>query len=319
MTVKEAVLKALENNKKLMSYKDIYEYIKKNNLKEFEGKTPEATISALLGDFIRQNDNRVKRIKTDKSTYLYYFSKYENEINFENYNNYKHTTINKNYKERSLHKLLSSFLNNVNIKSKTIYHEKSNKLDTNQKWIHPDMVGVNFLDLKSKINAQFLKTIDKQAIFKIYSYELKKEINTDYELKEAYFQTVSNSSWANYGYLVSYEINDRLFDEIQRLNESFGIGVIILSANPYQSKILYQSKYRNLDFKTIDKLSYTNKDFSTFIELIEKFLNANEKYIKGIKKEFEDFFDKSFESDKEILNYLQQNNIPFDKKLFEEG
>ena len=32
MTVKEAVLKALENNKKLMSYKDIYEYIKKYKL-----------------------------------------------------------------------------------------------------------------------------------------------------------------------------------------------------------------------------------------------------------------------------------------------
>ncbi len=79
--------------------------------------------------------------------------------------------------------------------------------------------------------------LNKTDTFKITSYELKKEINTNYELKEAYFQAVSNSSWANYGYLVAFEISDNLIDEIERLNQSFGIGVIELNANPYKSKI----------------------------------------------------------------------------------
>ena len=127
------------------------------------------------------------------------------------------------------------------------------------------MIGINFLNLSSRVNQNFLKLLDKIDTFKIISYELKKEINTDYELKEAYFQAVSNSSWANYGYLVAFEISDNLMDEIERLNQSFGIGVIELNANPYQSKILYPSKLKNLDFKTIDKLCNINKEFETFI------------------------------------------------------
>jgi hypothetical protein len=45
---------------------------------------------------------------------------------------------------------------------------------------------------------------------KLTSYEIKKEIKTDSELKEYYFQAVSNSSWANYGYLVAFEVGDNL-------------------------------------------------------------------------------------------------------------
>jgi len=54
--------------------------------------------------------------------------------------------------------------------------------------------------------------------FKISSYELKREINSDAELKKAFFQAVSNSSWANYGYLVALEFSGTLKDEMERLN-----------------------------------------------------------------------------------------------------
>ena len=77
--------------------------------------------------------------------------------------------------------------------------------------------------------------------------ELKREISSDNELKQAYFQAVSNSSWANYGYLVALEFSDDLLDEIERLNQSFGVGIIKLNANPYQSKVLFPAKYKNLD------------------------------------------------------------------------
>ena len=39
-----------------------------------------------------------------------------------------------------------------------------------------------------------------------------------------------------------------------------------MNANPYQSKVLFPAKYRELDFKTIDKLCKINKDFEKFIE-----------------------------------------------------
>jgi len=311
MTIKEAVLKTLEENKKLMNYKDVYEYIKHKNYANFNTKTPMATVSAILSEFIKNEDNRVKRIQTQKSTYLYYFSKYENELNFENYQ--VADKKDKKYFERDLHKLFVTYLETKNIFSKTIYHETS-KQSVNQKWIHPDIIGVEFLQLKSKVSSKFLKTIDKNSFFTLYSYELKKEINTDYELKEAYFQAVSNSSWANRGYLVALQINDNLLDELQRLNQSFGIGFILLNSYPYESKILFNSKYKELDFKTLDRLCEINKDFEKFIKVIEKFLNASDDYIDGSKKEILEFCDSILKSDNDIYNFCMENNIPFEKE-----
>jgi hypothetical protein len=46
----------------------------------FNGKTPESTISAQCGDFIRNNDTRIKRIKGDGGLYLYYLTKHEQKI-----------------------------------------------------------------------------------------------------------------------------------------------------------------------------------------------------------------------------------------------
>ena len=276
MTVKEAILKSLEELNKPVNYNEIYNHIVKNNYYDFgESKTPALTISGQLTLFIQKGDNRVKRIKNSNGSYSYYLSKIESNINFDdNFTNEEPEKVKlqkKSYSERDLHKLLSSFLKNTGIYSKTIFHEQSkNSKDNNQKWIHPDMVGIKFLNLKTKASQNFLKAVNKADIFKITAYELKRELNTDYELKKSFFQAVSNSSWANYGYLVAFEISDSLDEEMERLNQSFGIGIIKLKANPYESKILYQSKYKELDFKTLDKLCKINKDFETFIYQAEK-------------------------------------------------
>lgn len=319
MTIKEAILKSLEELKQASSHWDVYNIIKAQQYYDFKkAKTPEATISALLGDFIRTNDTRVKRIKSESGAYLYYLSKYESDLTLENIqvseleNNNNCNTKKNSFQERDLHKLLSSYLKNQNIYSKTIFHEKSNGSEKNQKWIHPDMLGIKFLNLSSKTNQNFLKLLNKADTFKITSYELKKEINTDYELKEAYFQAVSNSSWANYGYLVAFEISDNLLDEIERLNQSFGIGVIELNANPYKSKILYPSKLKELDFKTIDKLCKINKDFEIFIEYTEKILSVEDRFYNSVEKEFNQFCDNYFENDSDIERYCEEKHIPME-------
>ena len=224
----------------------------------------------------------------------------------------KQTKINKSktYEERDLHKLLSSYLKNTDTYSKTIFHEQSNGKDNNQIWTHPDMVGIKFLNLQSKISQNFLKSINRVDTFKLSSYELKREINSDSELKKAFFQAVSNSSWANYGYLVAFEFSDSLNEEMARLNQAFGIGIIELNANPYQSKVLYPSVFRDLDFKTIDKLCKMNKEFEKFIEQTEKLMTASEKYISGAEKELEEFCDSYFSNDTEVENYCKEKYIP---------
>jgi len=69
MTIKEAILKSLDDINDLTTYMDVYNHIVKNNYYDFgTAKTPASTISALLGDFIRNGDTRVKRIKQEGGT-----------------------------------------------------------------------------------------------------------------------------------------------------------------------------------------------------------------------------------------------------------
>jgi uncharacterized protein len=210
---------------------------------------------------------------------------------------------------------LSSYLKNEDIYSKTIFHEQSSTgKDTNQIWTHPDMVGIKFFKLNSKVSQNFLKAINHVDTLNLSSYEIKKEINNDNDLKKAFFQAVSNSSWANYGYLVAFEIRDDLTEEIKRLNQSFGIGVIRLNANPYESKIHFPSKFRELDFKTIDKLCSMNETFEKFIDKIEVLMTAGEKHAEGAERALADICDKCFasNSDSEIIKYCKEKNISID-------
>jgi hypothetical protein len=318
MTIKEAIIRVLEEQRKAMTYLEVLEKIdEKKYIDWTNAKTPADTINAQLGHFIRQDDSRVKRVKGKKG-FEYYSSKYEKEINLSEIIEKEEASIkviSKNYQERHLHKLLSSYLKSQNTYCKTIFHEKSaNSKDDYQKWIHPDMIGINFLNLKNKSSNALMKVINKADAFDLISYEIKREIKSDYELKKCFFQAVSNSSWSNYGYLVAFEISKNLMDEMERLNQSFGIGIIELKSNPYESRVLFISKYRELDFKTIDKLCEINPDFEKFINQTETMLIAPDKYLKATRKEFDEFCDTYLKTDSEIEKYCHDNFIPWQEE-----
>jgi len=316
MTLKEAILKTLEDLKKSSTHNDVYYHIVKNNYHDFENEeSGKGSVSSILGDFIREGDTRVKRIKGEGNFYFYFLNKYSKEELS------KHTLfgeslfediISGKFYERDLHPFLATYLHNKKEFPKTIFHENSDaEKDNHQKWIHPDMISVNFTKFKKESTEIFLKAINIDDVFKINSYELKKEIMTDYELKKYYFQAVSNSSWANYGYLVAMNINSTLMDEIERLNQSFGIGVIQLSSNPEKTRILFPAKYKKLDLKTIDKLSLINKDFEDFINYVEKTLTAEKRYISAVEKELYNFCDKDLGN--KIFQYCKDKKIPFNE------
>lgn len=129
MTIREAILKSLNELKTLSTYNDVYNHSFK------ESKTPKSTISASLCTFIKNNDTRVGRIKGNGNFYLYYLTKHEQYLNLDVplISNSKEISINKSkdYQERDLHMLLSSYLKGNNVFSKTIFHEKS-KMDTSR-------------------------------------------------------------------------------------------------------------------------------------------------------------------------------------------
>lgn len=214
------------------------------------------------------------------------------------------------YKERSLHRLLANNLQKRSILSKTIFHESSNRIDQAQKWVHPDMVGVEFNEFQESATRSLLKATETKEYVNLYSYELKRTIDNDHQLKEYFFQALSNSSWANYGYLVAFEINEDIMEEMERLNRSFGIGIIKLS--PYQddTTILLPARKNELDYYTIDKLCRINQDFKDFITKTIKVITAQTDILEDVKGGLQRFCDKGFASDDEIIPYCNENHIP---------
>ena len=214
------------------------------------------------------------------------------------------------YKERSLHRLLSNYLLNKNILSKTIFHETSNRADQAQKWVHPDMVGVEFNEFQELTTRSLLKAAETKEYIALYSYELKRTIENDHQLKEYFFQALSNSSWANYGYLVAFEISEDVMEEMERLNRSFGIGVIKLSPYKDDTTILFPARKNELDYYTIDKLCRINTDFKNFITRSTKVINAQTEVLEDVKGGLLRFCDKGFSSEDEVLAYCNENHIP---------
>ena len=176
------------------------------------------------------------------------------------------------FSERDLHILLSSFVctdEHFKCMTKTIYHEVSKREKSGKnKWLHPDIVGVHFPFDSYTDNTLKLFDVLKVNPYKLFSFEMKISLTLS-NLREYYFQAVSNSSWAHEGYLVALQISEEpeLMDELRRLNNAFGIGVIRLDAEHFmQSEILFSAKEKDsLDWDTINRLVDDNRNFKSFL------------------------------------------------------
>ncbi len=180
----------------------------------------------------------------------------------------------KNIPELSLHPYLVKFAyERFNVYSKTINALKvARKKDKIGRWTNPDIVGVSPALLN--LSPLFQKEVEKLGllstkVIQFYSFELKLKIDKS-NVIEAYFQAVSNSSWANLGYLVVGDLDtDAVFlSNLTRLNHGYGIGVIKLNLeNPIRSEIIVSAREReNVDINFMNFLAEMNQDFYDFIE-----------------------------------------------------
>ncbi|GAA8662808.1 COG2958 family protein [Helicobacter pylori] len=195
--------------------------------------------------------------------------------------------------ERNLHPFLTymAFFNeNLKCYTKTIFHEGSLKSPKGiDRWLYPDMVGVRFLhaELPNENLIAFSKKFDTLPV-KLVSFELKKEISVN-NCRECYFQAISNSSWANEGYLVGHHIathDPKLMDLLKRLHASFGIGVIDLRTDEDKSAILLNAKYKEkIDYTVALELSEKNEEFSGFLKSVVDYDPKNQ-------NRYKDEFDK---------------------------
>lgn len=172
------------------------------------------------------------------------------------------------YKERELHPWLVRFARYGlgGVFAKTIFHENSTK-KSYAEWLHPDLVGFWFpfedytRELLDLSGGGF-------AVARFYSFEMKRELNMA-NLRESFFQAVSNSSWANEGYLAAPNIDEseEFRSELGRLSGSFGIGIVELDLErPESSSILFPARRRDkMDWDGANKLARGNPDFRKFL------------------------------------------------------
>lgn len=275
----------IEHDNTPLSTEEVWNYaVDKNYVAELnsDGKTPQTTMGARMGqlkEIFASTSERPKR---------YYLREMANQIDLvpaeEKPLSSKST---KTYLEKDLHPLLVYFSKTyLNVYCKTINHSKSGKREFGE-WLHPDIVGCWFpIGNWSQSSIELSQALGVMNV-RLYSFELKRELNFS-NLREAFFQAVSNSSWAHEGYLCAAVISkdDDFSSELKRLSGSFGIGVIELDiTDPDASRVIFPAKQKeNLDWESIDKLCNQNPDFKDFLKSIKD----NLKISKIHKDEYDD-------------------------------
>jgi hypothetical protein len=272
----------LKQSQKPLIYQEIWQQGKDKGLTDkikTSGKTPWQSLGAQLYVEVRDNEAS-KFIKVGKRPARFFLKERQAEMLPDTVSKIekeetKKTEKRTEYQERDLHPLLTyfayanpTFNRGRSIYTKTIYHEKSQRSGYNE-WIHPDVVGFYLpLDDWRPDVIEFNRLSDNNSL-RLFSFELKKSLNKS-NYREAYFQAVSNSSWAHEGYLVAAEIlqDDEFLSELERLASSFGIGIIHLDPRDIDaSTILYPARVKAaLDWETINKLCEQNSDFEKFLQ-----------------------------------------------------
>lgn len=146
------------------------------------------------------------------------------------------------------------------------------------KWLYPDVVALEALT--AGFNKEVLEAIresgDRRA--RLWSFEVKRLLNRS-NVREAYFQAVSNSSWANFGYLVAAEIEgSATLREIQMLYAVHGIGLIQLDhQNPAESIVQIPARERTtVEWSMCSRLAEENSDFAKFMKRVRQFYQTGD-------------------------------------------
>jgi hypothetical protein len=183
--------------------------------------------------------------------------------------------------EHALYPQLSLYLwEEFGVYSKRIDEKRSsNKRGPNgNRWLYPDVVGME--DLGAEWHQEVRDCVnqysDKRT--KLWSFEAKLLINRS-NVRECFFQAVSNSSWANFGYLVAAEIEGQdTLKELRMLFAAHGIGLIKLDAdNPADSQVLIPARERDeIDWDMANRLATENRDFLDYVKLVKQFYQTGE-------------------------------------------
>jgi hypothetical protein len=150
---------------------------------------------------------------------------------------------------------------------------KNSRGSGGNQWLHPDIVAMQTVDKEwNELIRNCIKQGAGQSV-RLWSFEVKKELNSS-NVRKSFFQTVSNSSWANESYLVATSISDaNVEQELRMLSALHGVGIILLNVeNPTESEMMLPSKARaEIDWLSVNRILVENPDFKDYIELVSTY------------------------------------------------
>lgn len=147
---------------------------------------------------------------------------------------------------------------------------KNNRGSKGNQWLHPDIVAMQTMDKQWAEDIRQCVKLGSGQNIALWSFEVKLVLNGA-NVRESFFQAVSNSSWANEGYLVTAAIvGEHTEEELRILSALHGIGVIVLNTDDLsESEILLPAKRKTeIDWQSVNRIVEQNSDFATFIEYV---------------------------------------------------
>jgi hypothetical protein len=186
------------------------------------------------------------------------------------------TIVEKAFSEHDLYPILIDYLKTeLNLYCQRIDEKRSknSRGSGGNQWLHPDIVAMQPVDKEwNELIRSCVKQGAGQSV-RLWSFEVKKEL-TGSNARKSFFQAVSNSSWANEGYLVATSISDSSVEqELRMLSALHGIGVILLNPeNPSESEMMLPAKSRaEVDWQSVNRILVENADFKDYIELVSTY------------------------------------------------
>lgn len=299
---KKMVIECLQKNPdKKFTAEEIAKWIWDNYQEDCEEKIRNSTatvqpvtnksslITALVAEIgsdysgYQKNDERLKT--AEENPRKYYFSEQSSEeesqsetITISNVSNDDQTEGRQKQKisEHDLYPLLSEYLvSEFSLYSKRIDEKAASNTrgSGGNRWLFPDLVGLQNLsrEWESTTTGWAEEFGGKRA--RLWSFEVKLVLNQS-NVRQAFFQTVSNSSWANFSYLVASQINDKkAMQELQMLASLHGIGVMRLNVeSPTESEMVIPAREKTeVDWTSANRLVEANSDFRDFIDYVVAF------------------------------------------------
>ena len=235
-----------------------------------------ATIYSNERRIIQLGEGKVKDVRSSVPRTYYYTEKTdEEEIEAEE----QRIAPQKEPLERELYGGIMQFLSTEErIFCKRIEDRRSSNRQGRggNKWLHPDIVGLQpLIDGWDEKVVGYGERFNNQHC-RLWSFEVKRLVNR-YNVREVFFQAVSNSSWAHYGYLVG-NFNKDALDELEILSSLHGIGVIQYYPKGKGNGIVMPAREKeHLDWKTINRIwGQNNKDFLNFMKQVDLFQQTKE-------------------------------------------